>query len=100
MTTRKKGRQRRGDDGEKDDGTTMTRTGATTPDEGTTALTQHPPRHSEHLLAWRLWALQRDDEGWGKDRDDNQDHNQDHNKDEEAPRPPLRAPACRVDQGC
>ena len=74
-----------------------TRMGAMTPDEGTTALTQHPPRHREHLLAWGLWVLQRDDEGRGKDRDDDQD---DHNEDEEAPRPPLRAPARRVDQGC
>ena len=40
-----------------------TRMGATTPDEGTTAQTQHPPRHSEHLLAWGLWVLQWDDEG-------------------------------------
>ena len=97
---RKKGRQQQGDNSEQDDGTTMTRTGATTPDEGTTALTQHPPHHSEHLLAWGLWVLQQDDEGWGKDRDDDQDDDQDHNKDEEAPRPLLRAPAHRVDQGC
>ena len=89
MTTRKKGRQRWGDDSEKDDGTTTMRTGATTPDEGTTALTQHPPCHSEHLLAWGLWVLQRDDEGQGKDRDDDDDHDQDHNEDEEAPRPLL-----------
>ena len=93
MTTRKKGRQRWGDDGEKDDGTTMMRTGATM------ALTQHLPRHSKHLLAWGLWVLQRDDEGRGKDRDDDHDHDHDHNEDEEAPRPPLRAPAHRVDQG-
>ena len=89
MTTRKKGRQRWGDDGEKDDGMTTTRTGATTPDEGTTALTQHPPHHSEHLLAWGLWVLQWDDEGWGKDRDDDHNHDQDHNEDEEALRPLL-----------
>ena len=95
---RKKGQQRWGDNGEKDDGMTTMRMGAMTPDKGTTALTQHPPRHSEHLLAWGLWVLQQDDEGRGKDRDD--DHDQDHNKDEEAPRPPLRAPARRVDQGC
>ena len=66
--------------------------------EGTTALTQHPPCHSKHLLAWGLWVLQRDDEGQGKDRDN--DHDQDHNEDEEAPQPPLRAPARRVEQGC
>ena len=69
------------------------RMGATTPDEGTMALTQHPPRHSKHLLAWGLWVLQRDDEGRGKDRDDDHDHDhdhdQDHNEDEEALRPPL-----------
>ena len=40
--------------------------GATTPDEGMMALTQHPPRHSEHLLAWGLWVLQRDDKGRGR----------------------------------
>ena len=71
-----------------------------TPDEGTMALTQHPPHHSEHLLAWGLWVLQRDDEGWGKDRDNDHDQDQDHNEDEEAPQPLLRAPAHRVDQGC
>ena len=69
--------------------------GATTPDKGTTALTQHPPHHSEHLLAWGLWVLQWDDKGWGKDRDNDHDQDQDHKEDEEAPRPPLRAPAHR-----
>ena len=67
----------------------MTRMGAMTPDEGMMALTQHPPRHSEHLLAWGLWVLQWDDEGRGKDGDDNDDHNYNHNEDEEAPQPPL-----------
>ena len=40
-------------------------------------ITQHPPCHSEHLLAWGLWVLQRDDKGRGKDGDDNHDHNED-----------------------
>jgi len=57
--------------------TITTRMGATTPDEGTTTLTQHPPCHSEHLLVLGLWVLQWDDKGRGKDRDNNYDHNKD-----------------------
>ena len=49
------------------------RPGVTTPDEGMMALTQHPPRHSKHLLMWGLWVLQRDNKGQGKDRDHNED---------------------------
>ena len=37
-----------GNNGKKDNGMTMMRMGATTPDEGMTALTQHLPHHSEH----------------------------------------------------
>ena len=42
-----------------------------------TAITQHPPCHSEHLLAWGLWVLQRDNKGCGKDGDDGHNHNED-----------------------
>ena len=61
----------------------MTRMGATTPDEGTMALTQHLPHHNKHLLVWGLWVLQQDNEGQGKDRDNDHNHNHNHNEDSE-----------------